>query len=52
MKRKPMTADGVWVKMALTDTWQELVRRIKAGGMRAAVALKPGTPVEVVFPLV
>jgi ribulose-phosphate 3-epimerase len=34
------------------DNWQELVRRIKAGGMRAAVALKPGTPVEVVFPLV
>jgi hypothetical protein len=47
-----MTADGVWVEMALTDNWQELVRRIKAGGMRAAVALKPGTPVEVVFPLV
>jgi hypothetical protein len=47
-----MTADGVWVEMALTDNWRELVRRIKAGGMRAAVALKPGMPVEVVFPLV
>ncbi|CAK9250012.1 unnamed protein product [Sphagnum jensenii] len=45
-------ADAVWVEMAPTDNWRELVRRIKAGGMRAAVALKPGTPVEVVFPLV
>ncbi|CAK9858637.1 unnamed protein product [Sphagnum jensenii] len=52
LKRKPMTADAVWVEMAPTDNWRELVRRIKAGGMRAAVALKPGTPVEVVFPLV
>jgi len=27
-----MTSDGVWVEMAPTDNWQELVRRIKAGG--------------------
>jgi ribulose-phosphate 3-epimerase len=34
------------------DNWQELVRKIKAGGMRAGVALRPGTPIEEVFPLV
>lgn len=35
-----------------SDNWQELVRKIKAGGMRAGVALRPGTPIEEVFPLV
>jgi len=34
------------------DNWQELVHKIKAGGMRAGVALRPGTPIEEVFPLV
>ncbi|XP_076949543.1 ribulose-phosphate 3-epimerase, cytoplasmic isoform-like [Bidens hawaiensis] len=34
------------------DNWQELVKRIKSKGMRPGVALKPGTPVEEVFPLV
>ncbi|XP_050381910.1 ribulose-phosphate 3-epimerase, cytoplasmic isoform [Argentina anserina] len=34
------------------DDWQELVRRIKSKGMTPGVALKPGTPIEEVFPLV
>lgn len=34
------------------DNWPELVKAIKATGMRAAVGIKPGTPVEDVFPLV
>lgn len=34
------------------DNWQELVHKIKAGGMRAGVALRPGTPIEEVYPLV
>ncbi|KAL2653804.1 hypothetical protein R1flu_021932 [Riccia fluitans] len=34
------------------DSCQELIKSIKSSGMRAAVALKPGTPVEDVFPLV
>ncbi|KAK9067369.1 hypothetical protein SSX86_014696 [Deinandra increscens subsp. villosa] len=34
------------------DNWHELVKRIKSKGMRPGVALKPGTPVEEVFPLV
>ncbi|MFS7970321.1 putative ribulose-phosphate 3-epimerase [Helianthus anomalus] len=33
------------------DNWPELVKRIKSKGMRPGVALKPGTPVEEVFPL-
>lgn len=35
-----------------TDNWQELVKRIKSKGMTPGVALKPGTPIEEVFPLV
>ncbi|KAK9925492.1 hypothetical protein M0R45_033814 [Rubus argutus] len=34
------------------DNWQELVKRIKSKGMTPGVALKPGTPIEEVFPLV
>ncbi|XP_076957479.1 ribulose-phosphate 3-epimerase, cytoplasmic isoform-like [Bidens hawaiensis] len=34
------------------DNWLELVTRIKSKGMRPGVALKPGTPVEEVYPLV
>ncbi|KAL2898652.1 Ribulose-phosphate 3-epimerase cytoplasmic isoform [Bienertia sinuspersici] len=34
------------------DNWQELVENIKAKGMRPGVALKPGTPIEEVYPLV
>ncbi|XP_044501694.1 ribulose-phosphate 3-epimerase, cytoplasmic isoform-like isoform X6 [Mangifera indica] len=34
------------------DNWQELVLRIKSKGMRPGVALKPGTPIEEVYPLV
>lgn len=33
------------------DNWQELVKQIKSKGMRPGVALKPGTPVEEVYPL-
>lgn len=33
------------------DNWQELVHQIKAKCMRPGVALKPGTPVEEVYPL-
>ncbi|CDY49188.1 BnaA09g10900D [Brassica napus] len=34
------------------ENWQELVRKVKSAGMRPGVALKPGTPVEEVYPLV
>ncbi|XP_044465199.1 ribulose-phosphate 3-epimerase, cytoplasmic isoform [Mangifera indica] len=34
------------------DNWQELVQKIKSKGMRPGVALKPGTPIEEVYPLV
>ncbi|KMT17281.1 hypothetical protein BVRB_2g039810 [Beta vulgaris subsp. vulgaris] len=34
------------------DNWQELVEKIKLEGMRPGVALKPGTPIEEVYPLV
>ncbi|KAL1547368.1 ribulose-phosphate 3-epimerase [Salvia divinorum] len=33
------------------DNWQELVQKIKSKGMKPGVSLKPGTPVEEVFPL-
>ena len=36
----------------LAENWQELVQKIKAKGMRPGVALKPGTPIEEVYPLV
>ncbi|XP_021823136.1 ribulose-phosphate 3-epimerase, cytoplasmic isoform [Prunus avium] len=34
------------------ENWQELVQRIKSKGMKPGVALKPGTPIEDVYPLV
>ncbi|KAL3829495.1 hypothetical protein ACJIZ3_018297 [Penstemon smallii] len=34
------------------DNWRELVQQIKLKGMRPGVSLKPGTPIEEVFPLV
>ncbi|KAI3834374.1 hypothetical protein MKW92_008035 [Papaver armeniacum] len=37
---------------ALKDNWRQLICKIKAKGMRPAVALKAETPVEEVFPLV
>ncbi|KAI3972238.1 hypothetical protein MKW92_023500 [Papaver armeniacum] len=37
---------------ASKDNWQEIIEKVKAKGMRAGVALKPGTPIEEVYPLV
>ncbi|KAG4912449.1 hypothetical protein JHK82_053037 [Glycine max] len=34
------------------DNWEELIQRIKSHGMTPGVALKPGTPIEEVYPLV
>lgn len=34
------------------DNWQELVREIKSKGMKCGVALKPGTPIDEVYPLI
>ncbi|KAL2320276.1 hypothetical protein Fmac_029245 [Flemingia macrophylla] len=34
------------------DDWKELIQKIKSHGMRPGVALKPGTPIEEVYPLV
>ncbi|XWS30493.1 hypothetical protein CRYUN_Cryun24cG0122300 [Craigia yunnanensis] len=34
------------------ENWQQLIQRIKSKGMRPGVALKPGTPIEEVYPLV
>ncbi|KAK4754682.1 hypothetical protein SAY87_002786 [Trapa incisa] len=34
------------------ENWQELVHRIKSKGMRPGVAVRPGTPIEEVYPLV
>ncbi|CAK7328289.1 unnamed protein product [Dovyalis caffra] len=34
------------------DNWGELVQKIKSKGMRPGVSLKPGTPIEEVYPLV
>lgn len=34
------------------DNWQDLIQSIKSKGMRPGVSLRPGTPVEEVFPLV
>lgn len=36
---------------ASKDNWKELVHKIKAKGMTPGVSLKPGTPVEEVYPL-
>ncbi|MBA0549502.1 hypothetical protein Goarm_019344, partial [Gossypium armourianum] len=33
------------------ENWQELIQKIKLKGMRPGVALKPGTPIEEVYPL-
>ncbi|KAL9230633.1 hypothetical protein vseg_005960 [Gypsophila vaccaria] len=33
------------------DNWEEIVKKIKFHGMRPGVALKPGTPIEEVYPL-
>jgi len=35
-----------------SDNWQELVEKVKSKGMRPGVSLKPGTPIEEVYPLV
>ncbi|KAJ8750356.1 hypothetical protein K2173_014271 [Erythroxylum novogranatense] len=37
---------------ATKDNWRELVQQIKSKGMRPGLALKPGTPIEEVYPLV
>jgi ribulose-phosphate 3-epimerase len=34
------------------ENWQELIKKIKAKDMRPGVALRPGTPIEQVYPLV
>lgn len=34
------------------ENWQELIKMIKEKGMRPGVALRPGTPIEQVYPLV
>ncbi|XP_038884766.1 ribulose-phosphate 3-epimerase, cytoplasmic isoform isoform X2 [Benincasa hispida] len=34
------------------DNWQQLIHEIKSKGMKSGVALKPGTPIEEVYPLV
>ncbi|KVH92772.1 Aldolase-type TIM barrel [Cynara cardunculus var. scolymus] len=39
------------VRENTADNWQELVKQIKSKGMRPGVALKPGTPIEEVYPL-
>lgn len=38
--------------LLFADNWQELVQRIKSKGMKPGVSLKPGTPIEEVYPLV
>ncbi|KAK7377699.1 hypothetical protein VNO80_03129 [Phaseolus coccineus] len=37
---------------ASKNDWKELIQKIKSHGMRPGVSLKPGTPIEEVFPLV
>ncbi|GER30812.1 ribulose-phosphate 3-epimerase [Striga asiatica] len=37
---------------ASKDNWRELVQRIKSKGMKPGVSLKPGTPIEEVYPLI
>ncbi|XP_010029011.1 ribulose-phosphate 3-epimerase, cytoplasmic isoform [Eucalyptus grandis] len=34
------------------ENWPELVKKIKSKGMRPGVSLRPGTPIEEVYPLV
>ncbi|KAL0331869.1 UNVERIFIED_CONTAM: Ribulose-phosphate 3-epimerase, cytoplasmic isoform [Sesamum calycinum] len=33
------------------DNWRELVQKIKSNGMKPGVSLRPGTPIEEVYPL-
>ncbi|KAJ9562580.1 LOW QUALITY PROTEIN: hypothetical protein OSB04_007740 [Centaurea solstitialis] len=42
---------SLMVRETPADNWQELVKQIKSKGMRPGVALKPGTPIEEVYPL-
>ncbi|GFQ03355.1 ribulose-phosphate 3-epimerase cytoplasmic isoform [Phtheirospermum japonicum] len=37
---------------ACKDNWRELVQQIKSKGMKPGVSLKPGTPIEEVYPLI
>ncbi|CAL1391482.1 unnamed protein product [Linum trigynum] len=37
---------------AARENWHELIQKIKAKGMKPGVSLKPGTPIEEVYPLV
>ncbi|GER46791.1 ribulose-phosphate 3-epimerase [Striga asiatica] len=37
---------------ASKDNWRELVQQIKSNGMKPGVSLKPGTPIEEVYPLI
>ena len=43
---------GFSVDNDCVDNWRELIQSIKAKGMRPGVSLKPGTPIEEVYPLV
>lgn len=36
----------------MTDNWRELVQKIKSKGMKPGVSVRPGTPIEEVYPLV
>ncbi|PKU79465.1 Ribulose-phosphate 3-epimerase, cytoplasmic isoform [Dendrobium catenatum] len=38
--------------MDINENWKEIIQGIKLKGMRPGVALKPGTPIEEVYPLV
>ncbi|XP_065878466.1 ribulose-phosphate 3-epimerase, cytoplasmic isoform isoform X2 [Euphorbia lathyris] len=37
---------------ASRENWGELIQKIKSKGMRPGVSLKPGTPIEDIYPLV
>ncbi|CAN0924675.1 Ribulose-phosphate 3-epimerase, cytoplasmic isoform [Linum grandiflorum] len=37
---------------AARENWDEMVQKIKAKGMKPGVSLKPGTPIEEVYPLI
>ncbi|CAN1187926.1 Ribulose-phosphate 3-epimerase, cytoplasmic isoform [Linum perenne] len=37
---------------AARENWDEIVQKIKAKGMKPGVSLKPGTPIEEVYPLI
>ncbi|XP_047256074.1 ribulose-phosphate 3-epimerase, cytoplasmic isoform [Capsicum annuum] len=43
--------DGSLMALDAINNWQELVQRIKSKGMKPGVSLKPGTPIEEVYPL-